>query len=400
MIRIANADAPDFVLEEHAQRLDEHHLHVLGQAADVVVRLDLRRDAFVAAGLDHVGVQRPLHEVADAAETARLGLEHADELLADAPPLLLGVVDAREPREEALLRVDVHERHVEVVAERLDDLRRLVLAQEAVVDEHARELVADRLVDEERGDGGVDAAGEGAEHAVAPDLRADPLDLLLDDGGRGPRRGGAGDVVEEVLQQVVAVRRVHDLRVELHPVEAAAGILERRHRRRGRSRDDAGARRRRGHRVAVRHPHGLLARQVAEELALLGEQVRLPELGRTRSLDAPAEVERHQLRAVADAEGGDAGLEDAVVDAGRAVGVDGRGAAGEDDRVRVARADRVRRHAVRHELGVHPRLAHAARDQLRVLAAEVDDEDGAFLRRRLGRGERKHLSADSSAPPS
>ena len=61
-------------------------------------------------------------------------------------------------REEALLRLDVDERHVEVAAERLDDLVRLVLAQEAVVDEDARELVADRLVDEQRGDGRVDAA--------------------------------------------------------------------------------------------------------------------------------------------------------------------------------------------------------------------------------------------------
>ena len=55
----------------------------------------------------------------------------------------------------------------EVLAERLDDLLRLVLAQQAVVDEDARELVADRLVHEQRGDGGVDAAGERAEHALA-----------------------------------------------------------------------------------------------------------------------------------------------------------------------------------------------------------------------------------------
>ena len=82
-------------------------------------------------------------------------------------PLLLRVGDAREAREEALLRLDVHERDVEVAAERLDHLLRLALAQEAVVDEDARELVADRLVDEQRRDGRVDAAGERAEHALA-----------------------------------------------------------------------------------------------------------------------------------------------------------------------------------------------------------------------------------------
>ena len=86
------------------------------------------------------------------------------------------------------LRVDVDERDVEVAAERLDHLRRLVLAQQAVVDEDAGELVADRLVDEQRGDRRVDAAGERAEHALAADLRADPLDLLLDHGRRRPGR--------------------------------------------------------------------------------------------------------------------------------------------------------------------------------------------------------------------
>ena len=54
---------------------------------------------------------------------------------------------------------DVHERHVEVLPERLHDLCRLVLAQEAVVDEDARQLLADRLVDEERSDRRVDAPG-------------------------------------------------------------------------------------------------------------------------------------------------------------------------------------------------------------------------------------------------
>ena len=94
--------------------------------------------------------------------------------------------------------------------------------QEAVVDEDAGELVADRPVHEQRRDRGVDAAGEAAEHALAADLRADALDLLLDDGGGRPRGRRAGDLVEEVLQQLLAVRRVHDLRVELHAVERGA----------------------------------------------------------------------------------------------------------------------------------------------------------------------------------
>ena len=48
-------------------------LQVVRQAADVVVRLDVRR-ALAAAGLDDVGVERALHEELDLfAVLARLG---------------------------------------------------------------------------------------------------------------------------------------------------------------------------------------------------------------------------------------------------------------------------------------------------------------------------------------
>ena len=104
-----------------------------------------------------------------------------------------GIGDAGELRDEALLRLHVHERHVEEAVERLDHLLGLALAQQAVVDEHAGELVADRLVHEQRRDGRVDAAGERAEHALAADLGADALDLLLDHRGGRPGRRGAGD---------------------------------------------------------------------------------------------------------------------------------------------------------------------------------------------------------------
>src|SRR6185437_5377818 len=102
-------------------------------------------------------------------------------------------------------------------------------------------------------------------------------------------------------------------------------------------------------------------------------ELRLAELRRVGAVDAPAEVEGHQLRAVTDAERRDAELEDARVDARRAVGVHRRGPAAEDDRVRLARADRLGGDLMTDELRVHAALAHAPRDQLRVLAAEVED---------------------------
>ena len=133
-----------------------------------MVGLDRRRDPVGAAGLDHVRVEGALDEVGDPPEPLRLLLEDADELLADALPLLLGVLDALEAGEEALDGVDMDERNLEVALEGLDHLRGLVLAEQAVVDEDAGELVADRLVDEQRRDGRVDAARERAQHPRAP----------------------------------------------------------------------------------------------------------------------------------------------------------------------------------------------------------------------------------------
>ena len=266
---------------------------------------------------------------------ARFLLEDADELLAHDLALLLGVGDAGEPREEALLRLHVDERDVEVAAERLHDLLGLVLAQQAVIDEDAGELVADRLVHEERGNGRVDAARERAEHALRADRRADPRDLLLDDRGGRPRRRRAGDLVEEVLEDVLPVRRVHDLGMELHAVQprarsskAAIGVE-------GELAVTSRPRRWSRHGVAMAHPHGLLGREVVEELGVARLELGLAELGGSRALDGAAEVARHELHAVTDAERRDPEREDLRVELRRAVGVDRRRAAGEDQRRRV-----------------------------------------------------------------
>ena len=61
----------------------------------------------------------------------------------------------------------VDELDVELAAERVLDLLALPRAHEPGVDVDADELVADRLVHERRGDRGVDAARQRAQHAVA-----------------------------------------------------------------------------------------------------------------------------------------------------------------------------------------------------------------------------------------
>ena len=145
--------------------------------------------------------------------------------------LASGSALAGERGEEALARVDVHERDVVVAAEQRDDLLGLVLAQQAVVDEDAGELVADRLVDQHRRHRGIDAAGQPADDAAVADLRRGCARSRSS--GRRPwsSRRPARDLVHEVGEQLAAARRVHDLRVELHAVEPARLVGDRRERR-------------------------------------------------------------------------------------------------------------------------------------------------------------------------
>ena len=104
--------------------------HPLGQAADVVVRLDRhRRAAGERHRFDHVGVERALGEEFDRAaavggDLLRLALEGLDEQAADRLALGLRLGDAVERAQEVALGGDMDERNVEMAAEQPDHLRR------------------------------------------------------------------------------------------------------------------------------------------------------------------------------------------------------------------------------------------------------------------------------------
>ena len=142
-----------------------------------------------------------------------------------------GSVDAGEQRQVALLGLDVHEVDVELVAEGVHDLLGLVEAQHAVVDEDARELVADRAVQQRRDDAGVHAAGQAADDAVASPTCAriastvsSMMLTIVHVGGMSAMscRKRADDLLAEL--------GVRDLGVELRRVELARRVLHRRDR--------------------------------------------------------------------------------------------------------------------------------------------------------------------------
>ena len=106
----------------------------------------------------------------------RLGLvlEDVDEHMADDLAFLLRIGDAGQGVEEPLAGIDDVQVGLEVVAEGSLDRLGFALAQQAVVDEDARDLGADRLDEQRRHHGRIDAAGQAADDAVL----ADPLAQL------------------------------------------------------------------------------------------------------------------------------------------------------------------------------------------------------------------------------
>src|SRR5919112_5940862 len=213
------------VLEEVPQRLDEVEVHDVGEAAHVVVAL--YPGGVAGPALYDVGVERALHEECGVLQLARLLLEGADELLTDYLALRLGVRDVSELVQETSSRVNVDERHVRVLAERLDDLLGLIVPQETVVDEDARQIVANGPVHEHRRRRRIDPAGEPADGPCVAYLFPYPLDRVGNDVDRRPLGPAAAGLVEEVLEDLHPVLCMPDFGMELDPEASFPGVLER-----------------------------------------------------------------------------------------------------------------------------------------------------------------------------
>ena len=168
-------DHTDLILEEELHRLHELEFQILREASDVVVGLH-------GAALEDVGVDGPLCEEVDTLLFPGLLLEHADELRSDDLPLLFGLGDALQLREEAVDGVDVHEVGVHLVAEHLHHLLRLPLPEEPVVDVHAHQVLPYGAYEQGGDHGGVHTSAECQQHLPVADLGPDLRYLLVDEG--------------------------------------------------------------------------------------------------------------------------------------------------------------------------------------------------------------------------
>lgn len=378
------ADFADFVFEQLAQGFDELELHVLGEAAHVVVGFDhMGAAGFGGGGFDHVRINRALGEPVSVLQFGGFGVEDVDEGVADDFALLLWVGFAGQAGEEVIFGVDAEDAHAHVIGEHFHHLVAFAVAQQAVVDEHAGELVADGFV-QQRGDhGGVDAAGEAEDDFVVAHLFFDGGDGVVDDLGRGPEGVAVAQLADEAFEDASALQGVGDFRVELDAVEALFVV--------GHGGDGAAFRGGGDHEafrdaadaVAVAHP------DVEEFLAALFviddavEQTVAFGLGDAGVAEfvfftgdhGAAQLLGHGLHAVADAQHRHALLERRLRGPRGLGGGDGFRAAGEDDALGVELGDVFGGGVEGADFAVDADFAYTAGDQLGVLGAEVEDQD-------------------------
>ena len=294
-----------------------------------MVALDL--GGVPGARFDHVGVQGPLHQEPGIGEVGGHLLEDPDEGLPDDLALLLGIGDPGQGAEEAVGGLHVDQVDVEVGPEGLLHLLGLAGPQQAVVDEDAGQLVADRPVHQSGGHRRIDPAGQPADDPGVADLAADRGHRLLDDrrrwsrwaGPRTPRRGtasgspgrgGCGPPRGGTAPRTGRRSRSSMAATGESAVEAV-------------TRNPGGAV---DHRIAVAHPHRLAARGV-RRTAPTGPVTGSSVLPNSAVLGAghlaPEGVGEH-LVAVTDAEHRDPQLEDRRIERVGVLGVHRRRTAG------------------------------------------------------------------------
>ncbi len=218
-----------------------------------------------------------------------------------------------------------------MVAEGGFDGLAFVFSEEAVVDEDAFELLADGFVEECGEDGGIDATGETADDGVAPpraDLFADGVDGVVDDVGHLPGAVGFADAVEEVFDDLRAVGGVGDFWVELDGVEGLGGVAHGGHGAGGGGGEGEEGGAEVFDLIAVGHPDGGFGGDADHEVRGVRREVQFcaAVFAGGGGFDVAAEELCGDLHAVADAEDGDAELEDAGVALGGVFFVDGGGA--------------------------------------------------------------------------
>ena len=215
---------------------------------------------------------------------------------------------------------------------------------------------------------------------IVTDLGADLLACLLDKRAHGPVSRGATDAENEVFEQLAAARRVHNLGMELESVEAFLGVLDCSVLAIGSGGYRAESPGQLGEFVPMAVPDFKFAAELFKE-GTVGfdhfENAR-PVFPAFRMFNTSAQMMAHELHAVADAEHRESEGKNGGVGVRGVFGINARRSAAEDDALGVQRLDFLCRRVEAKNLGVDIALPDPSGDDLSVLGAEVEYDDGGM----------------------
>ena len=226
------------------------------------------------------------------------------------------------------------------------------------------------------GNAGIHSTGDGAQGAAFAHGLANLLNRRIDKFLRRPRGLRVADAEYEILQQVGAEFGVMHFRMELHRVVAGRNVFNGGHGARS-TRDEPEAGGEFVRLVAVRHPDRERLRQSAEEGgAFQNRDLGVAVLALAGGVNRASERVRHELQSVADSEHGQSEVEHFGISRRRVDVINRAGTAGENDADRIVAANLLQFGRTRQDNGEDVLLANTPRDELRVLRAEIQDNDG------------------------
>src|SRR5262247_1186116 len=191
-----------------------------------MVCLDRGGRADKGHGFDHIRIKGSLREKINGAEMFGFFLENFDERMPDAPALLFRIFYSLESGKKLFAGIDIAKALTKALSKQLANPFGLVLPQEPIVDENTDQSFFDRLGNQCRGDRRIYAATQGAEHPAVANVFADLLHRSLDEVLHSPGWLTTADAKDEVIENLLAPRRVRHLRMELDTEEPPAGIGE------------------------------------------------------------------------------------------------------------------------------------------------------------------------------
>ncbi len=183
----------------------------------------------------------------------------------------------------------------------------------------------------------------------------------------------------KVAQQLCAVRRVDNLRMKLHAIEAAPIIGDGGKRRPFTGRDNPEPERQPRHPVPVAHPNlfasAFRPHPVKKRAVISDIHIGAAEFPMRRRFNRPAELMAQQLLPIANPQDRDAQIEHLGGGKGRHGLVHRSRPSREDNPARMPCGDPAGASIERPDFAVHSRFAEAAGNQLGDLAAKVQDQD-------------------------